>query len=85
VTPTTEAATFEMSFTAVHGGPCPACGLRGELLRHRGTYGPNGRRVLCHLDGDGNYHVCILPASDGMLTVVDGEWNYQPDQRGERR
>lgn len=63
-----------MSFTNVHGGPCPVCGGTGELLAHAGTYG--GQRIIVHRGQAGQIHVCEIPESDGVMQTKGGLWSY---------
>src|SRR5215207_6172350 len=68
-----------MTFTDVHGGPCPVCGESGELLKHYGTYGLDGVRTIVHTTGDG-HSVCTLPEAGGRMFTSANSWSYRaPD------
>lgn len=73
-------ASFKMTFSGVHGGPCPVCAGSGELLAHDGEHG--GYRTIRHMDEHGREQVCTLPEEDGILYTKAGRWWYVPRAAG---
>ena len=71
-------ATFNHYWSGVAGGPCPACGLYGDLLRLHGEFGPDGVRNISHF-GDGMVRECQYPADVGWVKTKDGRWWFEPE------
>lgn len=65
-----------MTLHGVQGGPCPHCGLSGELLDDSGSYDPGGMRTLVHLDERGAQHACVVGLDAGRLDVSGGRWRF---------
>lgn len=73
------ARTYLTGFT---GGPCPSCGLEGEL-REVHSLVTLGTRVIVHGDSAHAAVACTMPLRSGTLfTTPDGTWYYDPSQPG---